>query len=63
MQPQCTKRWGNPGFAEYVVALAAQADEALATASAAEREAAAAAVKRVVELELTFWNMAYVEAA
>lgn len=52
-------RWGNEGFAAYCVALAANADEALAEAPQEQREAADAAVKRVVELELGFWNMAY----
>lgn len=52
-------RWGNLGFVEYCVALQAQADEALAAASEEERAAADAAVRKVVALELDFWNMAY----
>jgi thiaminase len=53
------ERWGSPEFADYVVALAAQADEALAAAPADQRGAADAVVKRVLEFELAFWNMAY----
>lgn len=52
-------RWGNKGFAEYCVALAAQADAALAAAGPEERADADTAVRRVVKLELDFWNMAY----
>ncbi|KAI8463492.1 MAG: TENA/THI-4 family [Monoraphidium minutum] len=52
-------RWGNAGFAVYVSDLERQADEALAAADDAARAAADAAVRRAVELELAFWNMAY----
>ena len=56
-------RWGNPGFGEYVVALAASADAALAAAPEEARAAAEAAVRRVLALELAFWDMAYAGAA
>ncbi|GBF96417.1 hypothetical protein Rsub_09216 [Raphidocelis subcapitata] len=53
------ERWGNAGFDAYCVALAAHADEALAAAGPEERGAADGAVRRVVKLELGFWEMAY----
>ncbi|KIZ07289.1 putative Seed maturation protein PM36 like protein [Monoraphidium neglectum] len=52
-------RWGNAGFAQYCVDLEAQADEALTSSPPEVLEAADAAVKRAVQLELGFWGMAY----
>ncbi len=52
-------RWGNAGFSEYVVLLAAQADRAFAEADEVTQAAAKAAFVRVAELEKDFWQMAY----
>ncbi len=52
-------RWGNPGFSAYVEQLAAQADEALATADAETRRAAEQAFVDVAALEERFWQMAF----
>lgn len=52
-------RWGNAGFTEYVKLLAAQANEALATASSREQDQAQQAFLRVAELEAAFWQMAF----
>lgn len=57
-----TTRWGSDDFTEYVRGLAAMADALLASASEDEVAAATAAVKRVLELEVGFWDMAYFEA-
>lgn len=54
-------RWGSAEFDAYVKQLEAHADEALAQ-SPDQTEAARAAVKRVAELEVGFWNMAYAQA-
>ncbi|KAG2437496.1 hypothetical protein HXX76_006145 [Chlamydomonas incerta] len=57
------ERWGSKEFVQYVVDLAAQADEALAAVPAEQADAvaaaAAAAVARVAELEVGFWAMAF----
>jgi len=53
------EHWTAPGFAEYVAALAAAADRALATATEAERQAAVAAFVEVAERERDFWQMAF----
>lgn len=52
-------RWGNPGFSDYVLLLAQQADAALDKADGATQAAAQAAFVRVAELEQDFWQMAY----
>ncbi|NJL44756.1 MAG: TenA family transcriptional regulator [Leptolyngbyaceae cyanobacterium SM2_3_12] len=52
-------RWGNPGFTDYVTVLAAQADQALGTASAEVQAAAEAIFLRVADLEADFWQMAF----
>jgi hypothetical protein len=57
--PPAPYRWGNKEFAAYCVALAAQADAALAAAGPEERAAAEASVRRALKLELDFWSMAY----
>lgn len=56
---QYTARWGSDGFTEYVGGLAAMADGLLAVASDEDAAAAVAAVRRVLELEVAFWDMAY----
>lgn len=53
------QRWGSMAFGQYVGGLQRQADEALAAASLAERQEAAALVGAVCELEAAFWSMAY----
>ncbi|MBE9141270.1 TenA family transcriptional regulator [Nodosilinea sp. LEGE 07088] len=55
-------RWGNPGFTDYVNLLAAQADDALVTASTNTRAQAEYAFLRVADLEATFWQMAFAAA-
>lgn len=57
------QRWGSLAFGDYVDALAAQADEALAAAAPEERAAAEALVVRVCHLENGFWGMAFEGAA
>ena len=52
-------RWTQPGFAEYVAALQAAAQRALATAGLAELQAAEGAFCRVAELERRFWAMTW----
>ncbi len=53
------ERWGNEGFGEYVRALALQADEALANASADEVARATKAFVTVADYEQGFWQMAF----
>jgi len=56
-------RWGNPDFTDYVRLLAAQADQALTTASPAAQAQAEAAFRRVADLEAAFWQMAFASGA
>eukprot|EP00198_Chlamydomonas_reinhardtii_P008284 XP_001697621.1 predicted protein [Chlamydomonas reinhardtii] len=57
------ERWGSKEFVQYVADLAVQADAALAAVpadqAAAVAAAAEAAVRRVAELEVGFWAMAF----
>jgi thiaminase/transcriptional activator TenA len=53
------ERWGSLAFGDYVDALQRQADEALAAASAAERQEAEALFVQVCGLEREFWSMAF----
>ncbi len=52
-------RWGNESFSDYVRQLAAQADVALAEASAALVKEAEQAFLKVAALEKDFWGMAW----
>lgn len=52
-------RWGNPEFTAYVELLERQADAALSTARGGDHASAEDAVRRVLELERLFWEMAY----
>jgi len=53
-------RWGSLEYGQYVDALQAQADRAL-RAAPEHLEAARQVVEDIMELEVDFWNMAYVE--
>ncbi|KXZ50549.1 hypothetical protein GPECTOR_16g724 [Gonium pectorale] len=52
-------RWGSPEFGQYVEVLAAQADAALAQEGPEVAASAAEVVKRIADLEVRFWGMAY----
>jgi thiaminase len=52
-------RWGNPEFTAYVSLLKGQADEALRRASATERDRAEEVFLKALELEKSFWQMAF----
>lgn len=52
-------RWGNEGFTDYVNLLGEQADEALLSASEAEKAAAEKIFLKVAQLEKDFWQMAF----
>jgi thiaminase len=52
-------RWGNPEFTAYVSLLERQADEALRQASAAERDSTEEVFLKILELEKSFWEMAF----
>ena len=56
----CLPRWGSLEYGQYVDALQAQADRAL-RAAPEHHEAARQVVEDIMELEVDFWNMAYLE--